>query len=142
VQTPRSRGTEAVFFRKQESAEKNGNSRSNFKRLSMAKSDQNFFKEKKEKKEKIPNFAELRIPKSRPRQQQSVKVIESESMALLYGDEKPEENISNMLYERALEESIEGFQRILAKVEAAAREEGSGDFGQYRQKIYSAIFDK
>ena len=44
----------------------------------------------------------------------------NESIGSINLEDKPEENIKNMMYQRALEESIEGFENILKKIEKAA----------------------
>ena len=93
----------------------------------MAKSEQHFFKDKKplpQYNNYTPSNNEVRIPKqSRKKIESSVKVIDnSESMVLMKGDEKIEEeedNIGSLMYERALEESIESLQKILGKIELA-----------------------
>ena len=59
-----------LFRKKLESAEKNKHSSSNIKKLSMAKSDNHFFKDKK------INYGEINIPKQMPRVSNSSKLIE------------------------------------------------------------------
>ena len=67
----------------------------------MAKSDHQFFKNKKQ----VIN--DIKIPKSRNiKKEPSIKMIQNESVRMLATEEKEEEDVTNLMYERALEESI------------------------------------
>ena len=72
------------------------------------------------------NYNEVKIPKYRSKNQivhndsQAIKIVANESIGSINLEDKPEENIKNMMYQRALEESIEGFENILKKIEKAA----------------------
>ena len=133
-QTPRHRQEPVELFRKhQESADKSKASFSHIKRLSMAKSENHFFKEKK------TSCADLKIPRGKGKKEDNAKVILNESMRQLPFEGRDE--VGNMLYERALEESIEGFELILERVERAIGQEDV-DFDSFKQRIYSCIIGR
>lgn len=131
-QTPRHRQEPVELFRKQESAGKS-KAFSHIKRLSMAKSENHFFKEEK------TSCADLKIPRGKTRKEDSAKVILNESMQQLSFEGR--DQVGNLLYERALEESIEGFERILERVERAIGQE-EVDFDSFKQGIYSCIIGR
>ena len=50
---------------------------------------------------------DIKIPKSRNiKKEPSIKMIQNESVRMLATEEKEEEDVTNLMYERALEESI------------------------------------
>jgi hypothetical protein len=126
--------------KKMESAERKKEGRgslSKVKRLSMAKSEAAFFKDKKALRTelKIPiNRRDKKTEEGNPRFYDT-QVISNTNEVNEFDD------MNDVLYERALEESIESLSRILEKVRVAASSEGVS-LGEYKKAIQRAIFTK